>query len=84
MISHNIYLFKHVWVYMSGLKYRKSPVNKVTLVVVVFACGRGNSGHCLTYQQIAGLSADGQLVIYAHACILCQTASLPTPVNWLL
>lgn len=41
-------------------------------------------GHCLTYQQIDGLSSNGQLVINAHACIRYQTASLPTPVNWLL
>ena len=84
MISHNVYFFKHVWVYMSGLNYRKSQANKVALVAVVSVCGRGKAGHCLTYHQIDGLSADGQLVIDAHACIRCHTASRPAPANWLL
>ena len=84
MISHNVYFFKHVWVYMSGLNYRKSQANKVALVAVVSVCGRGKAGHCLTYHQIDGLSANGQLVMDSHVYILHQTAALPTPVNWLL
>jgi len=44
---------------MSGPKYRKSPANKVIPVAVVSACGGGKIGHCLTHQQIDGLSANG-------------------------